>query len=149
MSLKVNQEMPLHAVDRLRQLLGGDLDQKRILMLGASYRPGVGDTRYSPAEAFARALIEGRAKIEAYDPFISDWLEMDMQMPREMPSPMTFDAVVFTTGHDEFKELDLVTWLDGSQPVILDTVNVVSKVRRERCRDLGVKVESIGRGARL
>ena len=94
-------------------------------------------------------MIESGAKVQAYDPFISDWIEMDMQMPREMPSPMTFDAVVFTTGHDEFKELDLVTWLDGSQPVILDTVNVVSKVRRERCRDLGVKIESIGRGARL
>ena len=149
MSLRVNQEMPLHAVDRLKQLLGGDLDQKRVLMLGVSYRPGVGDTRYSPAEVFARVLIEGGAEVEAYDPFISDWVEMDMQLPEKMPSPMTFDAAVFTTGHDEFKELDLVTWLDGSQPVILDTVNVASKVQRERCRDLGVKVESIGRGTGL
>ena len=71
-----------------------------------------------------------------------------MQLHGKMPSPMMSDAIVFTTGHDGFKELDLVTWLDGSQPMILDTVNVVSKAQRERCRDLGVMLESIGRGAR-
>jgi len=149
MSVKINQEMPLHAVDRLRQFFGGDLDQKRVLMLGVSYRPGVGDTRYSPAEVFARALIEGGAQVEAYDPFVSDWPEMNMQLYRKMPSPKTFDTIAFTTGHDAFKELDLVSWLDGVQPFILDTVNVISKVQRERCRELGVKVESIGRGAQL
>jgi len=149
MSVKINQEMPLHAVDRLRQFFDGDLDQKRVLMLGVSYRPGVGDTRYSPAEVFARALIEGGAQVEAYDPFVSDWPEMNMQLYRKMPSPKTFDTIAFTTGHDAFKELDLVSWLDGVQPFILDTVNVISKVQRERCRELGVKVESIGRGAQL
>ncbi len=149
MSLKVNQEMPLHVVGRLRLLLDGNFDQKRILILGVSYRPGIGDTRYSPVEAFARALIGGGAEVDAYDPFISDWPEMDMKLAEKMPSPTKFDAVVFTTGHDEFKGLDLVAWLDGSQPVILDTVNVVSKAQRERCRDLGVEVESIGRGVRL
>jgi len=149
MSLKVNQEMPLHAVGRLQLLLDGNFDQKRILILGVSYRPGIGDTRYSPVEVFVRALIKGGAEIEAYDPFISDWSEMDRQLLGKMPSPRSFDAVVFTTGHDEFKGLDLVAWLDGSQPVILDTVNVVSKRQRELCRELGVEVESIGRGARL
>ena len=149
MSLKVNQEMPLHVVGRLQLLLDGNFDQKKILLLGVSYRPGIGDTRYSPVEVFARALIKGGAEIEAYDPFISDWSEMERQLLGEIPPPTSFDAVVFTTGHDEFKELDLVAWLDGSQPVILDTVNVVSKAQRERCRELGVEVESIGRGARL
>lgn len=149
MSVKINQEMPLHAVDRLRQLFDGDLDQKRVLMLGVSYRPGVGDTRYSPAEAFARALIEGGAQVEAYDPFVSDWPEMNMQLCRKMPSPKTFDAIAFTTGHDVFQGLDLVSWLHGFQPMILDTVNVISKLQRERCRELGVKVESIGRGKGL
>jgi len=146
LSLKINQAMPLHAVDRLKTLLSGEVKEKNILLLGVSYRQDIGDTRYSPVEQFARELIQAGSRVQAYDPFVSYWPEMDMPLPPAMPPPSSVDAVVFTTPHKELKKLDLVSWLDGCQPVILDTVDVVSKLQREQCRSLGVQIESIGRG---
>jgi len=53
---------------------------------------------------------------------------------------------VFTTPHRQFIELDLASWLGNARPVVLDTVNVLSRIQRTRCRSLGVRTESIGRG---
>jgi UDP-N-acetyl-D-glucosamine dehydrogenase len=149
LSLKINQAMPLHAVNRLKILLGNKFQGKNVMLLGVSYRQDIGDTRHSPVEKFARELIQAGSQVQAYDPFVSYWPEMDMSLPTVMPPPSSFDAVVFTTPHQQLNELNLVSWLDGCRPVILDTVNVVSKSQRERCRSIGIQIESIGRGEGL
>jgi nucleotide sugar dehydrogenase len=146
LALQVNQAMPLHAAAKLSKLLGGDVHDKKILLLGISYRQDIGDTRFSPVETFARALLQSGAKVQAFDPFVTEWPEMDWQLPSQLPSPMSFDAVVFATPHRDFMELDLVSWLGEARPTVLDTINAVSKSQRERCRQFGIQIESIGRG---
>jgi nucleotide sugar dehydrogenase len=146
LALHVNQAMPLHAFGRLTTLLGDSCLDKEVLLLGVSYRQDVGDTRYSPVETFARALLQSGAKVQAFDPFVTEWLEMNRQLLAQLPSPETFDAVVFTTPHQQFVELDLLSWLGEARPIVLDTINAVSKSQRERCRQFGIQIESIGRG---
>jgi nucleotide sugar dehydrogenase len=146
LALQVNQAMPLHTMARLTGLLGGSCLEKKILLLGVSYRQDVGDTRYSPVETLAHALLQAGAEVKAFDPFVTEWLEMDWQLPSQLPSPMSFDAVVFATPHRDFMELDLVSWLGDSRPIVLDTVNAVAKPKRDRCRLSGIRIESIGRG---
>jgi len=149
LTLKVNQAMPLHAAAKLSKLLGGDVHDKEILLLGVSYRQDIGDTRFSPAESFAQALLNSGAKVKAFDPFIEEWPEMDLQLFSRLPSPTPFDAVVFSAPHQQFIDLDLLSWLGLARPVVLDTVNVVCKGQRDLCRQSGIKVESIGRGVGL
>jgi nucleotide sugar dehydrogenase len=146
LALKVNQAMPLHCAQRLVGLLGDSCQGKKILLLGISYRQDVGDTRFSSVEILARALQEAGGQVHAFDPFVSYWPEMDWQLPDKMPGPDSFNAVVFATPHRQFIELDLLSWLDNARPVVLDTVNTVSKSQRDRCRSVGVRIESIGRG---
>ena len=146
LALQVNQAMPLHAAAKLSKLLGGDVHDKKILLLGISYRQDIGDTRFSPAEKFAQALLNAGAKVKAFDPFLDEWPEMDLQLFAHLPSPASFDAVVFAAPHQQFIELDLLSWFGAARPVVLDTVNVVSKGLRDLCRQSGIKVESIGRG---
>ena len=146
LALQVNQAMPLHTMARLTGLLGGSCLEKKILLLGVSYRQDVGDTRYSPVETLAHALLQAGAEVKAFDPFVTEWLEMDWQLPSQLPSPMSFDAVVFATPHRDFMELDLVSWLGDSRPIVLDTINAVAKPKRDRCRLSGIRIESIGRG---
>ena len=76
---------------------------------------------------------------------MNEWVETGEIMLSELPSVMAYDAIVFTTPHSEFKKIDLVKWLGEARPVVLDTVNVVSKAHRSECRDAGIVIESIGR----
>jgi len=146
LALQINQAMPLHTMARLTGLLGGSCLEKKILLLGVSYRQDVGDTRHSPVETLAHALLQAGAEVQAFDPFVTEWPEMDWHLPSRLPSPMSFDAVVFATSHRDFLELDLVSWLGDSRPIVLDAINAVAKSKRDRCRLSGIRIESIGRG---
>jgi len=67
-------------------------------------------------------------------------------LPEQLPKAEPFDAVVVTTPHRQFQEVDLLSWLGNARPVVLDAVNALLKSQRDRCRSAGVRVESIGRG---
>jgi UDP-N-acetyl-D-glucosamine dehydrogenase len=146
LTLKVNQAMPIHCAQRLQALLGGACKDKNILILGVSYRQDVDDTRISPVEILVRTLTQAGAVIKAFDPFVTYWSEMECHLLDQMPEPFSFDAVVFSTPHQEFIELDVFSWLGEARPVVLDAVNVIAKPQREQCRAAGIKIESIGRG---
>jgi UDP-N-acetyl-D-glucosamine dehydrogenase len=146
LTLEVNIAMPLHCAKKLTGLLGGSCNDKQVLLLGVSYRQDVGDTRYSPVETLAQALIKGGAKVSAFDPFVAYWPEMKWSLPEQLPEAKSFDAVVITTPHRHFRELDLLAWLGNARLVVLDAVNVLLKSQRDRCRSVGVRIESIGRG---
>ena len=144
--MKVNQDMPLHAVDKITQLMDGNCKGKSVLVLGLSYRQDIGDTRFSPAEKLVRTLENRGTYVGGYDPFLDYWPEMDWTLPSNMPGPDRFDAIVFATPHDEFRSLNLLKWLGMTRPVVLDAANVISKHQRDSCRKVGVRIESIGRG---
>jgi len=146
LTLKVNIAMPLHCAQRLTGYLGGSCNNKQVLLLGVSYRQDIGDTRYSPVETLAQALIKGGATVSAFDPFVTYWPEMEWSLPEYLPDAEVFDAVVVTTPHRQFRQLDLLSWLGNARPVVLDAVDALLQSQRDQCRSAGVKVESIGRG---
>ena len=149
LTLKVNQEMPLHSIARLSEMVEGEIADKSVLLLGISYREDVGDTRHSPVETFVYALEKLGAQVTSYDPYFDYWVELEQVLPKALPDSTGFDVVIFCTPHREFKEMDLLSWLGEQRPVILDTSNVLSVDTRTRCRANGVLLESIGRGAGL
>ena len=57
LAVETNEKMPLATLDRMREYFRGALSGKRGLLCGISYRSDVGDTRYSPAEIFAKAAL--------------------------------------------------------------------------------------------
>ena len=87
--------------------------------------------------------------VEAYDPFVLEWTEIDVPLYQDLPSASGFDAVVFSTPHNMFREMDFGAWIGPSKPIVLDTVNVLAKSDRDWCRAQGVHVESIGRAKGL
>jgi hypothetical protein len=61
--------------DALRNM-GKIVAASKIVLLGASYREGVGDTRYSGSEVVVRKLTEMGADIVVHDPFVKPWWEL-------------------------------------------------------------------------
>lgn len=145
MAVKTNNVMPIVSLDYIDGALNG-LKNKRILLLGVSYRPGVGDTRYSPSEIFMHEALARGAKVDCHDSLIAHWREFDMDLPKDVPAPAGYDAVVFAVSHAEYLKLDMKAWLAGATPLIFDSNCVLSTAQRQAARDAGCNVRSIGRG---
>lgn len=145
MAVRVNHDMPLHVVNRLESIINDTLNSKRILVCGVSYRQDVGDTRYSPAEILVRELSAQKAHLSYHDPYVTYWDELNVKLPKDLPKSDNFDIVIFAVPHKQYRELNLTVW-GRVNTIILDANWVFSKEQRQLARDVGIKVESIGRG---
>jgi len=145
-AVDINRRMPLVSLRRAEALLGGDLRDKTILLMGVSYRNDVGDTRNSPAEIFVRQAQTAGANVLCHDPLVTDWPEVDVHVASELPPPDSIDLVVFAVSHREYTGLDLSSWLNGSRPAVLDANNVLTSAQHQFLRGIGCKLGAIGRG---
>lgn len=122
----VNDSMPGHAVDMLSSLLAGhgrDLEGTNVLVLGATYRPGVEETRFSPSLDVIDLLREAGASPYVHDPLIApEHLESFGAMPVDDPlDAPALDGVVLATGHNAYEDLDLDALADAMRtPIVVD-----------------------------
>jgi UDP-N-acetyl-D-galactosamine dehydrogenase len=131
---EVNEYMPKHTAELALRALnrsGKVLKDSRVLALGLSYKPNVGDIRTSQVRGVIRALSEYDVEVVGYDPHANteamrEYFDIEIQ---EELSFEGFDAVVLATGHDEFTTLDLdgvATELDEN-PVLVDVMGTIEK----------------------
>jgi len=72
---KINQRMPYHCVERIERALndvGKPVRGSRVTLLGVAYKPGVGDTRESPALKIAALLDARGAEVVYHDPHVPE-----------------------------------------------------------------------------
>jgi len=146
-AVEINNAMPLVSFELLKNHFDHQLKNRKVLLLGISYRPDVGDTRYSPSEVFARTLIQHGVRVEFHDPLVKNWEEMNLSVSQDLPEISDFDAIVFAVGHKEYRELKLETWITKSDILILDANNVLSDEQIGFIKKRGLIFKSIGRGA--
>jgi UDP-N-acetyl-D-mannosaminuronate dehydrogenase len=73
LSGKVNQQMPYHCLAKVQRTLnhaGLPIKGAHIAVLGVAYKPGVGDTRESPALKILTLLKDLGAEIRYHDPHV-------------------------------------------------------------------------------
>ena len=143
-AVTINGRMPAATVALLEETLGAGLAGKRVLILGASYREDVGDTRHSPALTLADMLVEKRATVAFADPLVD--AEIGVPLHRDLPDAEGFDAVILAVGHKQYRAIDLAAWCGAQRPVVLDANGVLSRQQLQSLRDAGFKVAAIGRG---
>jgi UDP-N-acetyl-D-glucosamine dehydrogenase len=76
---KINQQMPYHCVGKIDRALndaGRAVNGSRIALVGVSYKPGVGDTRESPALKILELLRGLGAEVAYHDPFVPELGEL-------------------------------------------------------------------------
>jgi UDP-N-acetyl-D-glucosamine dehydrogenase len=94
--------MPYHCVERIEQALNGarkPVNGSRILILGAAYKGGVGDTRESPAIRIMEVLIERGALISYHDEYVPSLPDLGLQSAPLQGAVAEADAVVLVTAH--------------------------------------------------
>lgn len=66
-ALEVNEEQPIRVVDLLESEVG-DLEGKRVAVLGLAFKPGTDDVRESRSVPVIRELLTRGARVTAHDP---------------------------------------------------------------------------------
>jgi len=99
---KINQQMPYHCVERIDRALNDvckALKGSRILVLGVSYKGGVGDIRESPALRIIEVLADRGALVGYHDDYVPALSKHGLEsVPLESAVPEA-DAVVLVTAH--------------------------------------------------
>jgi UDP-N-acetyl-D-glucosamine dehydrogenase len=115
---KMNQAMPYVCVERIVRALndaGRSVRGSRIALLGVSYKPGVGDTRESPALKILELLRDHGGEIVYHDPHVHDLPQFDLRSTDLDRALDGADLAVIVTAHPD---LDL-------ERVVRDTPLVV------------------------
>ncbi len=176
LAIDVNDTRALHVAQLVRDALRNmnrPLAAADVLVLGASYREDVGDTRYSGSELVVRKLSEMGAEPRVHDPYVSHWWEFekqdvyprpgyswarffrnqeklqDLRVNQDLPEALRdVDAVVFAVRHRHYLGLDpdeVVQWAGG--PIaIVDCFGILDDERIRRYFELNCEVKGLGRG---
>ncbi|OPX35221.1 MAG: GDP-mannose dehydrogenase [Desulfobacteraceae bacterium 4484_190.1] len=175
-AININDTRALHAAQLVRDALrnmGRIVAASRIAILGASYREDVGDTRYSGSEIIVRKLTEMGAEVNAHDPYVQHWWELEKQdsYPATGASRARFfrnqnhllgfnmipdledalkgtDAVVLSVRHKPYLELepDEVVRMAGAPLAVVDCFGILDDEKIERYFELDCEVKGLGRG---
>jgi UDP-N-acetyl-D-mannosaminuronic acid dehydrogenase len=125
----VNDSMATVTVERLSEELdsrGTALDGAEVVLLGVTYRPGVDETRASPALAVAERLRDAGAAVSAVDPVCSEMGVVDATpVSLDRLADLSPDAVVLVTGHEAFGDVD---WDRLDPALVLDTRDALDDV---------------------
>jgi nucleotide sugar dehydrogenase len=176
LAIDINDTRALHVAQLARDALrnmGRAIASAEILVLGASYREDVGDTRYSGSELIVRRLTEMGAELRVHDPYVLHWWEFEKQdeYPASSQSLQRFfrgqeklkdlrveqdfkkalygtDAVIFAVKHKHYLNLDPdgVVRNAGGPIAVIDCFGILDDDRIKRYFELGCEVKGLGRG---
>ncbi len=176
MAIDINDTRAFRAAQLVRDALrnmGKIVAASKIVVLGASYREDVGDTRYSGSEIIVRKLTEMGADVVIHDPYVRHWWELekqgtypspeltmsrffrnqenltDIHVHKNLQETIPFaDAVVLAVRHKEYMELDPdnVVKMTERPAAIIDCFGILDDQKIRRYFELGCEVKGLGRG---
>ena len=176
LAIDINDTRSLHVAQLTRDALRNmsrPIASAEILLLGASYREDVGDTRYSGSELIVRRLTEMGAEMRVHDPYVAHWWELEKQdeYPSSDHSLKRFfrgqerlkdlrveqdlkkalhgvDAVIFAVRHHQYLKLepDEIVKNTGGPIAVIDCFGILDDDRIRRYFELGCEVKGLGRG---
>jgi len=176
LAIDINDTRALHVVELVRDALrnmGKVVAASKIVVLGASYREDVGDTRYSGSEMIVRKLTEMSGEVEVHDPYVKKWWEFEKQDSYPAPGHswarffrnqdnltelrvhkdlaealQGVDAVILAVRHQEYLELtpDEIYEMAGRPVAVIDCFGILDDTKIQRFFELDCEVKGLGRG---
>ncbi len=176
LAVDINDTRSLHVAQLTRDALRNmsrPIASAEILVLGASYREDVGDTRYSGSELIVRRLTEMGAELSVHDPYVLHWWEFekqdeypaashslkrffrgqeklkDLQIEQDLKQALHgIDAVIFAVRHKHYLNLDPVEVVKSAgRPIaVIDCFGILDDEKIARYFELGCEVKGLGRG---
>jgi len=124
---KMNQAMPYVCVERIVRALndaGKSVRGSRIALLGVAYKPGVGDTRESPALKILELLREHGGDVSYHDPHVPDLPELNLSSVDLGEALASTDVAAIVTAHPQLNYEEVVF----SAPLVVDFRGVTRQI---------------------
>jgi UDPglucose 6-dehydrogenase len=127
---RINEQAIDAALEKIKDGLW-NLEDKKVALLGLSFKPGTDDVRFSPALSLARRLLAEGAHVVGYDPQAMRNAQDELAEIEVAPDPYEAarDAycVALCTEWPEFRSLDLAKLQEVmAYPVFVDGRNIFS-----------------------
>lgn len=145
-SVEINDDMPKYSVKLLLNHFKGNINGKKILIAGASYRCDVGDFRNSSAIEFANKCISLGGDVILNDPYIDKDIFMSFVVDNTWDNLYIYDAIILCVGHTHYKAINIEQKLSKFKGLILDTNEVLARESLKRLKSEGSSVLATGRG---
>jgi UDP-N-acetyl-D-glucosamine dehydrogenase len=116
---KVNQAQPAFCVKRIERALNGagkPVSGSQVLLLGMSYKAGVGDMRESPALKIAHLLRELGGDVMYHDPHVPQVAELGLSSVELDEALAATDLAAIVTAHPELDYRQVVS----AAPLVAD-----------------------------
>ncbi len=147
---ELNFSMPGYIANKAKKILG-KLENKKVAVLGLSYKAGTSDARKSPGVALANILARNRAEVRVFDPKAKGEAEENLQRHIEVCQSLeaavkNADAVFITTDWPEFLRYNLSklkSLMRGK--LLVDCMDVYSIDKVEKA---GLDYTGVGRNGR-
>lgn len=176
LAIDINDTRALHVAELVRdglEEMGRGVGGSKLVLLGASYREDVGDTRYSGSELVVRKLTEMGALMGVHDPYVEHWWEFEQQetyptpgyswgrffrnqerltelrVQRDLNTALRgVHGVILAVRHSEYLALEpeRVVRAVGGPCLIVDAFNLLDDEKIRAYLRLGCTVRGMGRG---
>jgi UDP-N-acetyl-D-glucosamine dehydrogenase len=116
---KINQTQPAFCIERVERALNQvskPVNGSKILILGISYKAGVGDIRESPSLKITKRLIELGGDVSYHDPHVPTLTELGLSSVDLDEALASTDIAAIVTAHPEVDYKELV----ARAPLVVD-----------------------------
>jgi UDPglucose 6-dehydrogenase len=131
---KVNRKQKLSVIPKIENLLGNDLENKTIAILGLSFKPKTDDMREAPSLEIINNLVERDAIVKVYDPIAMENAKKILKDKQvyyahdEYDTIKDADALIIVTEWDSFRGLNKEKIKSlMKKPNIIDGRNIYDK----------------------
>ncbi|QPC84514.1 UDP-glucose/GDP-mannose dehydrogenase family protein [Phototrophicus methaneseepsis] len=146
--MDINDFQRKQIATKVRELLGGSLDNKTIGVLGIAFKANTDDIREAPALTVIRNLANQGANVKAYDPVAMENAEREIRNVTLVDDAYAVaegaDALILLTDWNEFKNLDMKRVKESmNEPLLVDGRNLYNP---DDMRKFGFVYRGVGRG---
>ena len=129
---KINETMPDHVIKLTLDAFNEckkSIDKSKILIMGISYKPNVKDIQLSPAKDIIKKFQNLGSLVHIYDPFFHSAEVFGLKVEDNFENILSeMDAVVIVTGHDEFKHIEINSFLKIKSKILIDSRGIIDPI---------------------
>lgn len=148
--LTTNRSQPERMLSLLKDEIG-EIDGKRITVLGIAFKPGTDDVRESPALPIIDALVRGGARVVAHDPIALETGRKGLadfgvdtgrlQFEGDIVAALAgADGVMLVTSWPQYRELPALLKKSGASPALIDGRRLIERTAVPRYSGIGLSI---------
>ena len=146
-AITTNNIQKIRMVEKLNNLIGGNLSGKTIGVLGLAFKPSTDDIRESSSIEMIQSILDRGGKVKAYDPIANKSMQNifpDLNYLNSWEETCDgVDAMVIMTEWNEFRGMNLKKLKKVMKtPLVLDTRNILSM---DKLSEYGFQFDNVGR----